>query len=736
LGNNAVQDQMKSEAPGADVESGGGGWAGALLGHLGLGAAVGMGAPSLPAGMGRRARGPAPRSEAVNRKAAPAPREVLKGRASNATVSDGITTTPAADAETVTNEVSPRATGRSETANTGIVPASAVKSRTETTTTETGSRGMGLPSAVEIGDRGPADSTVQSIDSVLNSSQVEPKNQEAIQEINKVVPTPLSEDVVVHMDRPAWTVARTYNADVAIIGVNAYVSREVEERVIDILYPPVHSSSEVIEGDLIDIEYKPPFTRYEDSEVLVTHGGYTIEMKDSEVIIYDDKGSTVTRIWGDPHVDENGDGKDEWHFGNDSTFILPDGTKICLDTEPNSAGEYYVVGVDVLSGSDRFHYGTGDKAGMTQDAQDWDRAHKDEHSDGTGGTFALGEGNQWARQAKDGNFYDITDESWAGYQSDRDVDFSTAKKAKVSAAAAAVAGDAHLNRKAGGSAALDYRQRVAGAQRGQQTFFPNGIDRSTRRQGHDNHYQNPQKAPGQRGVLLAGSGGPTVAPGQVNTRTEQVEQDLRSNARGSEGNLVRVYWRPPCARYQDSIILLTHGAYTIELKDHEVFVYDQHGDLQTRIWGDPHVDEGGDGKDDWHFGDDSTFVLPDGTKLCLDTEPNSNGEWVVQQVNVLAGNDHYNYKAGGKDGSMTQDAKDWDMKNADRSKARDAGVFVMLPGGQWAMQAPDGNYYRVSDESWKNYQQTRDVTFDASQKVELNPDQIRATDSRKTTTRA
>lgn len=43
----------------------------------------------------------------------------------------------------------------------------------------------------------------------------------------------------------------------------------------------------------------------------------------------------ATRIWGDPHVDELGDGSNDWDFKKDATFMLEDGTKITV----NNAGD-------------------------------------------------------------------------------------------------------------------------------------------------------------------------------------------------------------------------------------------------------------------------------------------------------------------------------------------------------------------------------------------------------------
>ncbi|MFZ5480064.1 MAG: DUF1521 domain-containing protein, partial [Myxococcota bacterium] len=130
----------------------------------------------------------------------------------------------------------------------------------------------------------------------------------------------------------------------------------------------------------------------------------------------------ITRIWGDPHVDENADGKDDWHFGKDSTFILPDGTKICLDTEPNEAGEWFVVAADVIGGGDRFHYGGGGSGELTGDGAEFDRAHADAAADPTAGVFALQDNGEWAARGEDGAFYDIQAETWEQYGADRDVD--------------------------------------------------------------------------------------------------------------------------------------------------------------------------------------------------------------------------------------------------------------------------------------------------------------------------
>jgi len=177
-------------------------------------------------------------------------------------------------------------------------------------------------------------------------------------------------------------------------------------------------------GCLEEVTERPDFIEHTDSTCVRTGGGYTVEMKGHELHLYDPDGECFTRIWGDPHVDEGCDGKDDWHFGNDSTFVLPDGTKICLDTEPNAKGEYYVVGVDVLQGSTRYHYSGGEEDGMSMDAHRFDEENADYAvDDGTAGVFVLAEDDTWAVIGDDGHLHDVESETWAEYLQDKDVDF-------------------------------------------------------------------------------------------------------------------------------------------------------------------------------------------------------------------------------------------------------------------------------------------------------------------------
>jgi len=177
----------------------------------------------------------------------------------------------------------------------------------------------------------------------------------------------------------------------------------------------------------------------------VTEGGFTI-LTDTNVgghqtDIYDNAGRMITRIWGDPHV---GDGTTaaggwNWHFGNDSTFILPDGTEIMFNTEGNANNNVYVTtGLYIKSGNDVYQTGQdfGTKTtGVASDAKtrnssitklamsatEFDARYADAGADANGaGVFAWtrsannGAGG-WAILTEGGVFQDVKNESWGDY---------------------------------------------------------------------------------------------------------------------------------------------------------------------------------------------------------------------------------------------------------------------------------------------------------------------------------
>ena len=159
---------------------------------------------------------------------------------------------------------------------------------------------------------------------------------------------------------------------------------------------------------------------------------YRIDYKGSEVRIYgppgpDGQSQLVSRIWGDPHVDESSTGSgDDWHFGSDSTFILPDGTKVSLNTQETSPGVFYTKGIDIQSGSQHAFAGVGldgqgREAGVSNDRARFDAQWTDAQGTASG-VFALQANGQWAVMGSDGAFYDVKSMDWGTYLREKRVD--------------------------------------------------------------------------------------------------------------------------------------------------------------------------------------------------------------------------------------------------------------------------------------------------------------------------
>jgi len=225
---------------------------------------------------------------------------------------------------------------------------------------------------------------------------------------------------------------------------------------------------------------------------------------------------------------------------------------------------------------------------------------------------------------------------------------------------------------------------------------------------------NAAKGPSQTGKPPSSS----AAPQTDSTPSESTIPGLLIDIESPHNRLFIPEARPLAAQIPGSQSVRTPGMFTIEMAQYDIRIYNSSDQQITRIWGDPHVNENGGG-DNWHFGNDSTFVLTDGTKVCLDTEKNSNDEWVVHGIDIIAGNDRYHFGTGGEDG-LHKDAFEWDKENADVAAGDDnAGMFALKPDGTWAMQGQDGHFYDVKDESWGEFQNSNDVDMDDSQRVEI-----------------
>jgi len=99
---------------------------------------------------------------------------------------------------------------------------------------------------------------------------------------------------------------------------------------------------------------------------VTTPGGYTIEAcGNSEWKITGPDGK-CTRVWGDPHVAESDGGK--WDFKRNSSFVLPDGTKINVKTTPSGNGMTVTSGLEIVNGDSRVEI-SGVNSGKPQTSQ-------------------------------------------------------------------------------------------------------------------------------------------------------------------------------------------------------------------------------------------------------------------------------------------------------------------------------------------------------------------------------
>ncbi|MFY0574343.1 DUF1521 domain-containing protein [Cystobacter fuscus] len=145
-------------------------------------------------------------------------------------------------------------------------------------------------------------------------------------------------------------------------------------------------------------------------------------------------------------------------------------------------------------------------------------------------------------------------------------------------------------------------------------------------------------------------------------------------------------------------VITTPGGYKIEATSkHEWKITGPDG-KSTRVWGDPHVDEGDGGK--WDFKRDSTFVLGDGTRINVSTVPADNNMTVTGGLEIISGNDRVKVtdidKGKGKVGNVTQDG----YAHANSFGGKD--VFVMgKETDDWSFQGKEVIGSNNGGESFK-----------------------------------
>lgn len=152
----------------------------------------------------------------------------------------------------------------------------------------------------------------------------------------------------------------------------------------------------------------------------------------------------ITHVWGDPHVTENAirnkhTNKDDmdWHFGDNSIMVLPDGTKIGMNTDKGLNGthhdEFFVKGVFIQDGERLAQTGLDYDDSTRMNTEVTENGHEfanQIHAKGEGsGTFMWsddannGQGG-WLINGNDGQIKDIANEKWKTYQKGGKKDFN------------------------------------------------------------------------------------------------------------------------------------------------------------------------------------------------------------------------------------------------------------------------------------------------------------------------
>jgi hypothetical protein len=174
----------------------------------------------------------------------------------------------------------------------------------------------------------------------------------------------------------------------------------------------------------------------------------------------------------------------------------------------------------------------------------------------------------------------------------------------------------------------------------------------------------------------------------------------------------------------------------VNVGGHETRIHDNTGKMITKIWGDPHV---GDDKNvaagwDWHFGNDSTFILQDGTEIMFNTEGNENNNiYATTGLYIKSGNDVYQTgqsfgtsktgvasSSGARNSGISKleiSATEFDAQYADAANDRNgAGVFAYSAQansgrGGWAVMTNGGVFQDVQNEAWGVYLQAGKASF-------------------------
>ncbi|QRK13864.1 DUF1521 domain-containing protein [Archangium violaceum] len=125
-------------------------------------------------------------------------------------------------------------------------------------------------------------------------------------------------------------------------------------------------------------------------------------------------------------------------------------------------------------------------------------------------------------------------------------------------------------------------------------------------------------------------------------------------------NPVESYDREASLKVDKDGKITTPGGYVIEQLGQFEWKITGPDKKETRVWGDPHVEESDGGK--WDFKKNTEFVLGDGTRIDVTCKPYGNGATVTGQLDIINGDSHVCVtdidKGKGKVGQVTFDGDD------------------------------------------------------------------------------
>ncbi|CAM2009283.1 DUF1521 domain-containing protein [Acanthopleuribacter pedis] len=147
----------------------------------------------------------------------------------------------------------------------------------------------------------------------------------------------------------------------------------------------------------------------------------------------------------------------------------------------------------------------------------------------------------------------------------------------------------------------------------------------------------------------------------------------------------------------------------------------------TRVWGDPHVDEGGEHRS-WMFVDNTTFELPSKTpggeplRITVDTIPHANtGETLSNDLTITQGDSAFLVKdlARGGDGmtiAQSNNGRELDATTADGQRVRWAGALHWVAEDG---QSIDQRGHEERLEHGNHHSHTLDTEIDRTKQTEV-----------------